>query len=82
MADPRVSQDGIEIVTSDPGSVTISQDGVEVVVAGTVPARITQGGFDAVLHLQPPQVNASQVGFEIVGKGLFEDDFVTTCCIT
>ena len=84
MADPRVTQDPVEIVKKDDGSTVVSQDPVELATHRASPqVNISQGTTELVLHVLPPGIDISQCAVEIVGKNLFDDDhYVNVCVVT
>lgn len=80
MADPRVTQNPVEVPTSDPGKTVVTQNPVEVVnKTAPPPIRVTQSPVEVVNQLVPPPIDITQFVIEIVGTGLFEDDFVNVC---
>lgn len=98
MPDPRVSQNAVEVIDSDPGETAVSQNAVEVVSKDPTAyvtqnavevvenplttILLTQNSIEMVERVLPPPMNISQLCVEIVGKGLFKRQTVQAFVIT
>ena len=82
MADPKVSQSPVEVITQDDGEARVSQNPVEVIHTHISTTRTSQSPIEVVENVLPPPIRTSQMVIEIVGKGLFEQEFVNVCVMT
>ena len=86
MADPRITQDPVEVPTGTPGETVVTQDPVEVVVGGDNAAvtqlpvevvasqdtetRSTQNPVEVIQQSASPPAWVTQYVVEVIGKGL------------
>jgi hypothetical protein len=62
----RVSQDPVEVITSDPGDIRVTQMPVEVIHSNTGDIRVTQLPVEVVRKMEPPPIRVTQMPVELV----------------